>query len=219
MVHRFTLAERMTMWMLHRMSAVMYGGTSIPVLQEGIKTLGLRGYFRFLKVALKVTTELQKEFGEQVGQHLIGIAAMWLGCAYCGYNHVMSGTLIYFRDTGEVHPLTPQVMGQLFDMRDEEGLAHLQSLLAERRHQRLRALATRMYSLYMNTAKAETADDDLLLSCLSVWRWTTECTIVEGVAIEPDDAWPIHEVGRNRALIERYKTAVAASRKEPDGDP
>ncbi len=216
MVHRFTLTERTLMWMLHRVSVAMYGGISIPVLQEGIKTLGLRGYVRFLKIAFKITIDLQKEYGDQVAQHLIGIAAMWLGCAFCGYNHVMSGTLIYFRDTGAVHPLTPEIMALLFDMRDEEGLAYVQALLADPRHERLRVLATRMYSLYMNTAKGETADDHLLLSCLSVWRWTTECTIVEGVEIEPEDAWPIHDVGRDKALIERYNRAVAANRRDSD---
>ncbi len=216
MTHRFTLPERMTMWLLYRVSIVMYGGGSVPVLQEGFKTLGFRGYFRFLKVAAKITTELQNEFGGEIAQHLIGIAAMWIGCSFCGYNHVMSGALIYFRDSGDLHPLTPSTMALMFDMRDEEALAHMQGLLADPRHERLRLLVTRMYSLYMGTAQAETADDHLLMSCLWVWRWTTECSIIEGVEIKPEDAWAIHEVGRDKALIKRYKRAVAARNKARD---
>jgi len=207
----FSALQRALMWALTRVAYAMYGGTSVPVMEEGFRTLGTAGYFRFLKVAFKITTELQKEYGDYLAQYLIGIAAMWLGCSFCGYNHVMGGVLIYFQETGELHPLTPSSMSKLYDMRDEEAVARIEELLVDPRHDRLRGLIVRMYRLYKNEAQVETLDDRLMESCLWVWRWTTECSIVEGVDMEPEQAWPIHEVGRDEALIQRYKDAIAKS--------
>ena len=203
----FTLVDRAAMAFLYRVSLWMYGGSSVPVLEEGFRTMGTRGYFRYLGVAFKIMTGLQERFGERDAQFLIGFSALWLGCAFCGFNHVMGGTLIHYRDHNALHPIDPHVMDELFEMRDREAIEHIQRLLRDDEFAQLREMAVRMYDIYRREREVETDDDRLLESCLWVWRWTTECSIVEGIDIRPEDAWPVHEVGRDKQLIARFREA------------
>lgn len=199
------LVERMFLRTIDVLGKLSVGHSNPVVNAELVRTMGVRGSIQHMTATLKVTNKLQEAFGHSNAQYLIGLSSLFIGCGFCTYSHVLSGALLWFRDEGSLHPLDPHVVSELFAMRDKEIALRLESLLAAPEHQRLRQLVSRMHKLYLEEVDDTHEDDALLEACLWIWRWTTECSIVVGITFEPDDAHPIHAVGRDRKLRERFE--------------
>lgn len=202
-----TLAERMFLSAYDVIGQLAVGYSSRVVNTELVRTMGLRGALHHLRTTMKVVGELQDAFGHHTAQYLVGLSSLFIGCGFCTYNHILAGALIWFRDEGSLHPLDPHFVSRLFELRDKEIDQELRATLTAPEHQRLLELTLRMHALYLEEVEPETDDDALLEACLWIWRWTTECSIVEGITFAPEDAHPLHAVGRDRKLRERYELA------------
>ena len=182
------------------------------VTNEYVRIMGLRGFFRYMKFVTRFIQRVEPVFGEANTQTLLGLASLMAGCGYCGYGHTLAGALLLFRDTETLHPVHPSSIEALFELKDHEIMARLDALLSAPGHEDLRRQLNRMYRIYLGELEPETEEDALLKELMDFWRWTIECTIVEGVSLSPADSTSPHPVGGDRRLRERYEAARAAER-------
>ncbi|MCA9661948.1 MAG: hypothetical protein KC486_26655 [Myxococcales bacterium] len=208
------LAERVALRLIDGMSKAFLGFVP-PVNEEAVRTLGVRGYFRWSTSTGKVMKTLADGLGEAESQLVIGFAGLWLGCGYCGAGHIHAGNLILFRDEGVLTPLSDEVIDELYETPDERAEGRLRELLSEPRYARILALVLRVYQLRAG-AEPSGADDDYIALALTCWDWVTECTIVEGLEMRPATVPPLTPLAKNMALRERYAAARAAEAVERD---
>lgn len=205
-----SLPQRMGAKLVHGLTKLIAGHSPAGLSEEWIGTMGVLGFLRFSMQATKTLGRLSREYGEANAQFIAGLSAAWNGCGFCGYGHVLTGALIYFREHDRVHPLHPEAIECMLDGTDEEAVAYLDALLDTEPHQRLRWVARRMYELKMGRAEPGDAEDELLLAAVWLWTWTVECTINLGMTIEPEDAVPyLHPIYKDGTLRVRYDRARA----------
>ncbi len=180
------------------------------VASEYVRVMGLRGFFRYMKFVTRFIEKMEPVFGEANTQTLLGLSSLMAGCGYCGYGHTLAGALLLFRDTARLHPVHPHSIEALFELKDHEIMSRLDALLSAPGHEDLRRQLGRMYKIYLGELAPETEEDELLQELMDFWRWTIECTIVEGVSISPADSTSPHPVGADKRLRERYNEARAA---------
>jgi len=206
------LAERVVLRGLFLLARMAQGSEARLVATECVRVMGIRGTLRYTATALKVTKLLEGEFGGITAQFLIGLASLFIGCGFCTYGHVMAGAVLWFRERGELHPLDHYVARDLFEMTDAEIREKLERQLRQPEHQRLLLLVLRMHDLYLECAEGTWPEDPYLEACLWMWRWTTECSIVDGITRTPETSTPNHPVGRDRATLERFERARREAR-------
>ncbi|MEM9455836.1 MAG: hypothetical protein AAGF11_16770 [Myxococcota bacterium] len=208
---QLSLPKRLAARALHTALQLTCGGSRLEVHEEAIVALGWRRFLELSQNAFLVLKMLKERYGEIDAQFIIGIAAMWNGCGYCGYGHALTGALLTFRDHGRLHPLDPHVLAELLPLESDDAMVRLAELLADDRDASLRRLIARMYELRAGRAVPETTDDHVLDAALQTWTWYVECSIVVGLTIQPEDAFcPGHRVGRDKALLARYRHARAS---------
>ncbi len=209
---RLTLIERAARAAFGAMFTRMIGISQHKLVGEQIRSYGVGGFVRYLQSMNALYTKLEARFGPTNSQLLIGLSALMAGCGYCGYGHTLAGALSEFKETGRLHPLHPGSITELYDLEDDEVAARLDALLVAPEHATLRLHVGRMYRIFLGEREPETGEDLLLLDLLETWRWTIECTIIEGVHIRPEDAWPMSPLGADERLLARYREA--RSRRE-----
>ncbi len=214
---RLTLIERAARAAFGELFSRIVGSPQHEIVDEQIRTLGVRGLVSLLQFTGALSKQLQARFGPTNSQFLISLSALMGGCGYCGYGHALAGALSEFKETGRLHPLHPGSLTELYDLEDDEIKRRLDALLSAAAHARLRRHVRSMYELFLGELEAETEEDLLLLSVLETWRWTIECTIIRGVGIEPEDAWPVSPLGADKRLVARYLQARAAARAAGSG--
>ena len=209
---RVSLPKRLVARAFHTALQLTYGGSALEVHEEAIVVLGWRRFLEISQNAFLVLRMLEERYGETDAQFIIGIAAMWNGCGYCSYGHVLTGALLAFRDHGRLHPLDPHVIAQLLPLENDDAMVQLAELLAADRDAPLRRLLARMHELRTGRAAPQTTDDHVLDAAMQTWSWYVECSIVVGFTIQPEDAFcPGHRVGRDKALQARYRRARASA--------
>lgn len=205
---KLTFLERFLSGFFRRAMVRMYGTYVAPgMVDEVFKTLGVRGFFRQVGTAGKLVKQLESTFGIYNTQSLIGLASMMLGCGFCGYGHTLAGALLTYRDKGILHPIHPGSLSEMYELTDLEIRERLLELLKGDAFGYLGELAVRMQDIQHHRVTPESKEDYLLEGCLWMWRWTTECTIIEGVHIQPDDSYAIHPINRDKELRARYDEA------------
>lgn len=208
-----TPTQRLFVRGVHRALQLRFGGSWLVVHEESMATLGWTRFLKFVKDGALVLTELTKRFGEVDAQFTVSLAAMWNGCGVCAYGHSLAGSLLVYRDRGTLHPLCPEVIDELQDLRTDDAAAQLDALLHGDEHARLRRIAAQMYAQRMGRARPESVDDRLIEATSRMWDWYTECSIVVGMTLRPQDATcQGHAVGRDTALLACYRRARADER-------
>jgi len=208
-----TRTQRLFVRGLHHALQLRFGGSWLVVHEESMATLGWARFLKFLKDGTMMVTELTKRFGEADAQFSVSLAAMWNGCGVCSYGHSLAGSLLVFRDTGRLHPLCPEVIDELQDLRNDDAAARLDTLLAGEEHAQLRRIAAQMYALRMGRVLPRSVDDRVIEATSRMWDWYTECSIVVGMTLRPEDAsCQGHPVGRDTELLARYGQARAEER-------
>ena len=183
------------------------------VADEFVRTMGLRGFFRYMKFVGAFVSAVEPVFGAANTQTLIGLASLIGGCGYCGYGHTLAGALLRFKETDELHPVHPHSIAALFELEDHEVVEKLDEMLTKPGFEDLRRQTKRMYEIFLGELEPETEEDELLKGILDFWRWTVECTIIEGIHIVPENAKTFNSIGRDKALRKRYDAALAAERE------
>ncbi len=209
-----SFSERLAFAVFRRVYKASTGFEHDAVVEEAIRFMGVRGFLRYIKFIDKFVKNTSAIFGGANTQTLIGLAALMAGCGYCGYGHTLTGALMEFKDSGQLHPIHPFSIVELFEHEDHEIVEKLDEMLSKPGYEDLRRYSKRMYEMFLGELEPEDEDDELLKSIIDFWAWTVECTIVEGVSITPENAKVMNELGRDRALRERYEQARAAERAQ-----
>ncbi|MCA9716570.1 MAG: hypothetical protein H6713_27555 [Myxococcales bacterium] len=213
-VKPLTLSERMTVKFVLAMNRLTTGEVHPPdTAEEFIRFMGIRGFFRYLNFLNKFNKLMDKELGPANAQTLVGLAALMAGCGFCGYGHTLTGALMIFKERGELHPVHPFSISALFELEDHEVVEKLDEMLTKPGFEDLRRQTKRMYEIFLGELEPETEEDELLKGILDFWRWTVECTIIEGIHIVPENAKTFNSIGRDKALRKRYDAALAAERE------
>lgn len=209
---RLSLPMRVVTRALGTFGRLAYGNAQLVVQQEMIASLGVRRYVRLIRQAIAIIRVMNERFGEAQTQFLIGMTAMWNGCGFCSYGHVLTGSLLVYRDQGTLHPLHPRVIERLIELEPDRSIEALAELLRE--HPDLRERVSRLNELRSGRARPETVDDYVLDACRQIWTQYVEYTIVAGLTMKPDEAiCPAHPIGRDEKLIARYRRARERERE------
>lgn len=188
-----------------------YGYVQTIMTEEMIRTFGIGGYMRWAKAATTVLKELGGRYDDAIAQLLLGVAAMWNGCTWCGQGHIKAHNVMRFKESGELFPLDEADIIPLQRMRDEEVLARLRVLLSDPKHATVLRLIERQYALKTLTAEGTTDDDEFLRASIAAWDWATECSImVPSDVVVPATA----PVGKDKETCQRYDEARARARQE-----
>ncbi|MCA9716573.1 MAG: hypothetical protein H6713_27570 [Myxococcales bacterium] len=206
-------SERFTVGLILKLNTMVTGELHpAHTAEEFVRVMGVRGFFRYLGFLNKFNKMMHDAFGPANTQTLVGLAALMAGCGYCGYGHTLTGALMTFKANGQLHPVHPFSISQLFELEDHEVIEKLDELLAQPGYEDLRRQTSHMYAIFLGDLEPETEEDKLLKAILDFWRWTVECTIVEGINMTPENARIMNEIGRDKTLRTRYEAARAVER-------
>ncbi len=188
-----------------------------PIQEEMVRTLGVGGTMRMMKLGAQVTSTLSRAVGDYTAQTLIAIAAMWNGCRYCVIGHNYSANLYRFRDLRLLGPLDEDGLVELMSLTDDECHAALRQKF-ETSEPRTWHLIDRMFQLRFRDIEPVEPEDQLLKATLAYWEWLNECTIVLGVDAKPGNVPALGFMRPDARLLREYDQARQAARAAHGGD-
>lgn len=204
MPKKLSLSQRAVEAAMVRVTKMLQGYTPL-FFDELIAMLGIAGFFKWAGLMGKAIEDLDKRWGHAIGQLLIGSAAMWNGCRHCGIGHTYAGNLVWFKEKGELFPLSERRIISMQKLRDEDALAEIERLLGQN-HPEIFALYERLFLLKYGEAVPENDDDMLLLRTVAGWDLVNECSIMTDVS-DPNEVEPLSWVAKDKPLIARYREA------------
>ena len=184
-------------------------GTSIPFIEEGMRTHGVVKFMQTFTTKVAVVMEdLDARFGQPDGQLLMAFAALWDGCTFCSRGHLYTSNLFRYRDEGVLFPIRAAEVLELQSLPDAALMELLRDRLAD--FEVSLALLERQFQLRAELARPDRPDDPLLVASLAAWTWLTDCTIMLPETIE---VRPLHtDLARDASTIARYRRARADAR-------
>jgi hypothetical protein len=201
-----TVGQRVFVWTFRRMTTV-FAGFPDPFVEEHVRMEGVRGYLRWAKSGMELLALLEKRFGAVEAQLIIGFAALWSGCRWCGIGHVLAANLELFkREEGALGPLDELRVPELQMEKDPEVLAELLLRFSGPRWEKINRLIERQYLLRTDQVEAESLEDELLQTTNVLWEWVVECTIT-AMDMDPSKIPPQAPIGKDRKLRARYYEA------------
>lgn len=206
------LLQRSFVGLMRAMTRLAAGYDMGAIHEEMVRTHGVRGAFRLIRMGAIVTQRLTEAFGEATAQTLIGVAAMWNGCRYCVIGHIYSANLFTFRDRKALGPLDEDELVALMSMTDEESFAVLRQRFGGPENARVWYLLDRMFQLRFRDLDPVAPEDELLKATIHYWEWLNECTIVLGVDATPGQVPAIGYMRPDANFLAEYAAARAASR-------
>jgi hypothetical protein len=181
-----------------------------PVFMDDFaQMLGTAGVLRWAKQMGKLLKRLDARYGAETSQYLIGVAAMWNGCGYCGVGHIFAGNLYRFEATSTLFAIDEREVKQLQHLEDEALLHELERRLTDNGDAELWRLLQRQYQLKLDQAEGETEDDEYLRAVIASWDLVNECSILVGFDSNAADVPPLASIGRQHDLIAKYRAARA----------
>jgi hypothetical protein len=183
-----------------------------PIADEMVRTNGVRGAMRLMKLGGDVTKSLTDGLGDYTAQILIGIAALWNGCRYCSIGHIYSANLFWFENEGALGTFDENELIGLMYMTDDESYEELKKMFAGPEHARTWHLIDRMFQLRFRELDPSEETDDLLKAALAYWDWLNECTIILGIDAKPGNVPALGYMHPSAELIEKYGRAREEAR-------
>ena len=196
---------------LRMLTKVSAGYDMRPIQEEMVRTLGVGGTLRMIKMGAEITSTLSRAVGDYTAQTLISVAAMWNGCRYCVIGHNYSANLFRFRDTGVLGPLDEEELVELMRGTDDEVIEVLRQKF-ETSEPRTWHLVHRMFQLRFRDIDPVEPEDQLLKATLAYWEWLNECTIILGVDARPGDVPALGFMRPPAVLVRGYDDARQAAR-------
>ncbi len=209
-----TISERLTVRFVLTMNRLVTGEVHPPeTAEEFVRFMGVRGFMRYMNFLGKFNKNMDRALGPANAQTLVGLAALMAGCGFCGYGHTLTGALLTFKLRGQLHPVHPYSIAELYELEDHEVIDKLDEMLTKPGFEDIRRQTKRMYKIFLGELQPESYEDELLKGIIDFWRWSVECTIVEGVHIVPENAKTFTSIGRDKLLRRRYEEARAMERQ------
>lgn len=206
-----SLSQRWFVSLLRAMTRFGAGYDMQPIQEEMVRTLGVGGTMKLMKLGAEVTSRLAHVVGDYTAQTVIAVAAMWNGCRYCVIGHNYSANLFRFRDVGLLGPLDEADLVGMMSLTDKETLAVLRDKF-ETSEPRTWHLLERMYQLRFQAITPVEPEDQLLKATLAYWEWLNECTIVLGIDARPDNVPALGFMRPPAKLLRDYHHAREAAR-------
>lgn len=212
MTSGLNILQRSFVSALRMLTKVGAGYDMRPIQEEMVRTLGVGGTMRMMKLGAQVTATLSRAVGDYTAQTLIAVAAMWNGCRYCVIGHNYSANLFRFRDLRVLGPLDEEDLVELMSLTDDECHAALRQKF-EASEPRTWHLIDRMFQLRFRDIDPVEPEDQLLKATLAYWEWLNECTIVLGVDAKPGNVPALGFMRPTARLLREYDAARQAARK------
>jgi hypothetical protein len=212
-----TILQRSFVSALRLLTRFSAGYDMQPIQEEMVRTLGVGGTMRMMKLGAQVTSTLSRAVGDYTAQTLIAVAAMWNGCRYCVIGHNYSANLYRFRDLRLLGPLDEDGLVELMSLTDDECHAALRQKF-ETSEPRTWHLIDRMFQLRFRNIEPVEPEDQLLKATLAYWEWLNECTIVLGVDAKPGNVPALGFMRPDARLLREYDQARQAARTVHGGD-
>ncbi len=181
----------------------MFGNAEQSFIEELIRTFGVNGFFEWGKQTDRVKGVMSQRWDDFTGELLLGFGAMWNGCTYCSRTHTAAANCYYFKDKGELFPISEDDIIDLQRMSDEDAMARIEELLKDEKYAETRSILRRQYEMKRMVRTPENRDDEIIDMANAAWDWATECSIV----VSRDPVPPISPIGKDKALVARYRAA------------
>lgn len=208
---RLSLPQRWFVSLLRAMTRFGAGYDMQPIQEEMVRTLGVGGTMKLMKLGAEVTSRLAHVVGDYTAQTVIAVAAMWNGCRYCVIGHNYSANLFRFRNVGLLGPLDEADLVGMMSLTDQETLEVLRSKF-ETSEPRTWHLLERMYHMRFEAVTPVEPEDQLLKATLAYWEWLNECTIVLGIDARPGNVPALGFMRPPAKLLRDYHQAREAAR-------
>lgn len=196
-----------------RMMARLGAGYDMgPIADEMVRTNGVRGAMRLMKLGGDVTKSLTDGLGDYTAQILIGIAALWNGCRYCVIGHIYSANLHRFEKEGVLGPFDENDLIDLMYMTDDESYEAIKATLSGPEDAQTWHLVDRMFKLRFQDIDPAEGEDELLKATLAYWEWLNECTIILGVDATPGNVPALGYMRPSAELVAEYGKAREEAR-------
>lgn len=180
--------------------------------RELVRTYGLDGLKQWGEAVEAAIKRLSERFGDEIGQGLIAMAAVWNGCAYCTTGHLYALNVLYFKRTGRLFPIDEREVPRWYTMTDERLIARIVERLEGDEFAELRRLIERQYQIRVRGEHiVDGPDDEAIVLANAAWDLVNECSIV----IETGHIPPLHPAAaRARGVQKAYaqKRGRAAAR-------
>ncbi len=185
-------------------------GTRPPWVEEIIRTHGIAGLKRFNNAVTGALDELTEHFGERDAQALLAINALWNGCSYCSYGHLLVMNLLYFEKTGRLSPVPETRLLEWQKSDDRDIMDELEQRLVGEEFAILCSALRLSFNLRMGGAESlgDSFEREPVVRILrryqAAWTLVNECTIVDESLVIP----PLHpRLSRDHDLLRAYRQA------------
>jgi hypothetical protein len=211
-----TLAERAVLWLVRKADERRLGYPP-PFAEELVRASGARGTIAFGKAVGAAMGGLEKRYGAQVSNLIMGMAGLWNGCRYCGIGHIYAVNLLFFKATGRLYPIAESDVPALQEMSYEASLERVVELLSSDELLEHQRIVVRLFALRQG-AEIQGEEDRLLSAALASWAWLNECSVPLTYDMQVKDVPAILEKTERERILERYRAArEAAARRAVEG--
>lgn len=208
---RLTLAERVGAQSISWLVRITQGYWP-AFTRELVRTYGLDGMRQWGEVVETTAKGLTERFGDENAQVVIGMSAVWNGCAYCTVGHLYAANILYFRRTGRLFPIDEREVPRWHTLTDERLEASTLERLADDEFKDLHRILSRQFQLRREgPAAVEDDDDRLIIGANAAWDLVNECSIlVESGHIPPLHSAAARARGVQRAYAQKRGRDVAS---------
>jgi hypothetical protein len=200
-----SLSERAVLWLVNWGDKRKFGFPP-PFAEEMVRSSGAKGTIAFGKAVTSAMGGLEKKYGPQVSNLVMGMSGLWNGCRYCGIGHIYALNLVYFKSTGRLYPIAETDVPSLQDMSYDDSLARVSELLSSDEFIEHQRIVRRLFELRQG-AEITNEEDRLFSAALAAWAWLNECSIPLTYDMLVKDVPALLEKNERESVLSRYRAA------------
>lgn len=200
-VPKLSFAERVGVTAIGWISRITFGYWP-AFTRELVRTYGMDGVKQWGEAVEGAVEGLTNRWGEETGQLIIAMAAVWNGCSYCTTGHLYALNVLYFKRTGRLFPIDEREVPRWYTMTDDRLVDRICERLADDEFVDMIPLVRRQYQIRTTGLDGDLSDDDkLIVKANAAWDLVNECSIV----IETNQIPPLHPgAARARGVQKAY---------------
>lgn len=173
--------ERMALRFMASQERRAYGYET-PFMAEIVRTHGLGGMFGVSLAITRVVKAVDKAFGTEQANLLLGALGLWNGCSWCSVGHFRAANLLRFARTGEPYALderlVPAWMALDFDQLEDQ----LAEILGEDSDE---ARLIRAAAAVQEDRETDFPHRDLLKRAVHAWALVNDCSVTLTYDLDP----------------------------------
>ncbi|MEM7153726.1 MAG: hypothetical protein AAF799_12840 [Myxococcota bacterium] len=173
--------QRMALRMMGSFERRTYGYQT-PFVAELVRTHGMGGMFGIGRAITKVVNDLDKAFGTEPANLLLGILGLWNGCSWCSVGHIRAANLLRFARTGEPYAIDERKVPEWKTMDFDALEDHLVELVGRDSDE---ARLIRAAAAIQDDRETDFPERELVQRAVHAWALVNDCSITLTYDLDP----------------------------------